>query len=96
VLEESFGERLSLTDLAGAAGLTRVQTVRAFTRAYGVTPFAYLTAVRVANARKRLAEGEDVTRAAYASGFSDPSHLHRWFRRGYQTAPGAYARAVKR
>lgn len=93
-LEERHRKRLSLGELAEAAGLTKVQTVREFTRAYGVTPFAYLTSVRMANARELLAEGEDVTRAAHATGFADASHLHRWFRRAYLVAPSAYARAV--
>jgi len=94
-LEERHREHLSLGELAASAGLTKVQTVREFTRAYGVTPFAYLTSVRVANARKLLAEGADVTRAASTTGFTDPSHLHRWFRRTYQVAPSAYARSIR-
>ena len=54
----------TLQALADEAGLSRVQLVRAFTRAYGLPPFAWIANWRVNEARVRLRKGETTARIA--------------------------------
>jgi len=84
---------LSLDDLAQAAGISRFHLVRAFGRATGLTPHAYLVQRRIAMARVLIARGTPLAEAAAASGFADQSHMTRIFVRKYGIAPAAYARA---
>jgi AraC-like DNA-binding protein len=86
---------VSLDDLADLVGASRFQTIRAFARATGLTPHAYVTQRRVALARKLIAEGRALAEAAAESGFFDQSHMNRHFSRIFGVTPGAYAAALQ-
>lgn len=85
---------LTLTALAQEAGLSRYQFLRAFHRATGLTPHAYLMQRRIQRARQLIDRGMGLAEAAADSGFSDQSHMTRLFVRSFGMAPGVYARAV--
>lgn len=85
---------VSLDDLANASGLSRFQVLRAFTRATGLTPHAYLVQRRIDLARRLIAQGEALANAAIGSGFADQSHMTRIFVRKYGLSPSAYAAIV--
>lgn len=87
---------LSLDDLAQAAGLSRFHFLRTFRRAYGTTPHAYLTDVRLARARDLLARGTPVTEACFAVGFSSVGSFSALFARKTGRSPRAYQREVRR
>lgn len=59
----------SLSELAGAAGLSPYHFHRLFKASTGVTPKAYAQACRTGQLQKLLANGASVTEAIYASGF---------------------------
>lgn len=83
----------TLAQLAETAELSRYQLLRAFTRATGLTPHAYLTQRRLQQARRLILGGMSLVESAAASGFADQSHLTRLFKRTYGYPPGAYAKA---
>jgi AraC-like DNA-binding protein len=85
----------SLDDLAAAAGTTPFALLRAFQRAYGLPPHAYLVQLRVRRARELLERGVPPAVAAVSAGFCDQSHLSRHFRRIVGATPGLYQRAVQ-
>ncbi len=58
--------------------------------AFGLAPHAYLVQLRLARARRLLADGLSPAETAAALGFADQSHLGRWFRRAYGLTPAAY------
>lgn len=82
-----------LAALAGDAGLSRFQLLRAFARELGMTPHAYLVQRRLALARRLLDAGQPIADAAAAAGFADQAHLTRAFRRSLGYTPAAYAGA---
>ena len=86
---------ISAGDLAAAAGRSRFAVHRAFVSAYGLTPGDYQRLLRLRAARTLIAAGEPIAAAAARSGFTDQSHLSRWFGRCYGMTPGAYQRAVR-
>lgn len=65
--------------------------VRSFSRAYGVSPHAYVVGRRVELARGLLLAGVPAAEVATAVGFYDQAHLTRHFRRHTATTPAAYA-----
>jgi AraC family transcriptional regulator, chemosensory pili system protein ChpD len=81
-----------LEELAAAVGMTPVQLVRAFTRARGLPPFAWLTVERLKAARAAIARGEALSGVATDLGFADQSHLTRRFKAMYGVPPGVWAR----
>jgi len=82
---------LTLLDLAGEAGLSRYQLLRAFARELGLTPHAYILQRRIALARRRIRAGDAPADAAVVAGFFDQSHLTRCFVRQFGVTPGRYA-----
>jgi AraC-like DNA-binding protein len=83
-----------LTELAGLAGISRYQLLRAFVREVGATPHVYLVQRRVYLARRLLAAGRPIVEAAMDAGFADQSHLTRAFVRQFGVTPGRYVAAL--
>jgi AraC-like DNA-binding protein len=91
-LHERLGQTVRLAQLAEVAGMGPFALIRCFRRAVGVPPYAYLELLRVERAKELLRCGTAITEVAYATGFSDQSHLTRHFRRVVGVPPGRYAR----
>jgi AraC-like DNA-binding protein len=81
---------IGLDQLAAATGVDRFRLTRAFKAAYGIAPHAYLVQLRLACARRMLAQGEQPATVAMTLGFADQSHLGRWFVRAYGLTPALY------
>lgn len=92
-IDDMPSEPHALADLAELAGLSRYQTVRAFTRLTGFTPHAYVVQRRLDAARRSIRGGSTLADAAVAAGFADQSHMHRNFIARYGFTPGSYAQA---
>lgn len=86
--------RTSLAALAHVTGATPFHVSRAFSRAMGLSPHHYLLQVRVERARAMLAEGEQPSIVAAATGFVDQSHLTEHFKRFLGITPGRYQRGL--
>jgi transcriptional regulator GlxA family with amidase domain len=87
-MEVHLGESIDLSMLAGVAGLSVHHFARQFKQSIGVTPHHYLTKKRVERAQEMLAQTDlPLSEIAYATGFSDQSHLARHFRYMLGTTP---------
>jgi AraC-like DNA-binding protein len=87
-------QSISLAELAGLAGLSRFQFLRAFARQIGTTPHAYLVQKRVSIARQLLATGVMPAEAAAHAGFADQSHMTRAFVQHVGVTPARYRAVV--
>jgi AraC-like DNA-binding protein len=67
--------------------------LRGFEAAYGLTPHRYQQSRRIAKARRMILAGAALADVANACGYSDQSHLNRWFQRIQGTTPGCVRRA---
>lgn len=91
-LHSHLHQDIGLDDLARATGVDRFRLSRAFKAAFGLAPHAYLIQLRLTRARHLLARGELPVSVAAALGFSDQSHMGRWFQRAYRMTPADYRR----
>lgn len=89
-LDAHFAEDVDLAALAQVAGLSRFHLIRAFRRATGLTPHAWLTDRRIRAARPLLAAGLPPSEVAQACGFADQSHLTRAFKARVGVTPGQF------
>lgn len=94
-LHDRMAADIGLDELARFAGVDRFRLTRQFTRAFGLSPHAYLVRRRLRAARRLLADGTSASQAAAAVGFADQSHLGRWFQRAYRLSPAAYQRSAR-
>ncbi|WP_238858304.1 AraC family transcriptional regulator [Faunimonas pinastri] len=90
-LQDDMTAEFGADELARRAGAeNRFQLARAFRAAYGTSPHAFLVQIRLTQARRLLKAGMRPASVAAACGFSDQSHLGRWFRRAYGLTPAEY------
>ena len=83
-------QSVTLPEVGAAAGVTISHLVRSFSRAVGLPPRSYHGQVRLARARRLLAEGKSATWVAYECGFADQSHLSRRFKECHGVTPGTF------
>jgi AraC-like DNA-binding protein len=83
-------QSLELPEIATVAGTSVSHLVRSFSRVAGLPPQRYHVQVRLAHARRLLAEGQAASWVAYECGFADQSHLNRRFKECHGLTPGAF------
>jgi AraC-like DNA-binding protein len=93
-LRAHYAEAVVLDDLAALAGMSAFHFLRSFKKEIGLPPHAFLTQLRLQQARKLLAQGLGQAETAAAVGFYDQSALSRHFKKIYGVTPGQYARAM--
>jgi AraC-like DNA-binding protein len=93
-LREHWDRRVTLSELAAVAGLSRFELVRRFRAQTGVTPHAFQTNLRIEHARGLLGSGIAPAEVAATCGFADQPHLGREFKRAVGVTPGRYAHAI--
>ncbi|MGB1289003.1 MAG: helix-turn-helix domain-containing protein, partial [Aggregatilineales bacterium] len=89
-LEAHYMENVRLDDLAAEAHLSPYHLLRVFQRETGLSPHKYLTNIRIQKARTFLESGMSPIEVATLTGFTDQSHLTRWFKRIVGITPGRY------
>jgi AraC-like DNA-binding protein len=90
-LNAYYAQPISLDQLATIAQIKPLRLLRVFQRSVGLPPHAYLVQLRVTRAKQLLAQGQPIAQVAYATGFTDQSHLNRHFKRAMGVTPGQYA-----
>jgi AraC-like DNA-binding protein len=83
-------QAITLPEVGAVAGVTISHLVRSFSRRVGLPPKSYHAQVRLAHARRLLAEGKSATWVAYECGFADQSHLSRRFKECHGVTPGTF------
>ncbi len=92
-IEDRPNARISLDELAAAAGLSRFHFSRVFRKQIGMSPAAYVERSRLERAKVMIRLGQlALADIAYALGFADQSHFARRFRRHEGCSPSAFAR----
>jgi AraC-like DNA-binding protein len=95
--DREFERPLTLESLAGAANLSKFHFARAFARAYGETPRAYLTRRRVERAKNLLrAANLTVTEICLLVGFESLGAFSSRFHQLVGMSPSEYRRQSSR
>jgi transcriptional regulator GlxA family with amidase domain len=94
LLRESLLDPPTLEGLAEAVGVRPFPLLRAFKAATGLPPHAYLTSLRIRQARRLLQQGVRPAQVATDVGFTDQAHLNRHFKRIVGVPPAAYQKAA--
>lgn len=94
-LHTHYEDSISLKQLSQLTNFSPYYLTRVFSKAVGMPPHAYLTQVRVLQAKKRLINGDAIAHVAQETGFTHQSHLHRHFKRIVGVTPRQYQRMSK-
>jgi AraC-like DNA-binding protein len=93
LMQDRYGEPLTLEAMGRIVDLTPFQLIGLFKRTVGLTPHAYLTQVRLKAAIREMRRGANIAESALAAGFSDQSALTNHFKRAYGITPLQWVRA---
>ena len=94
-IEAHLHDSIELVELAAIAGLSIFHFARQFKQSAGVTPHYYVIQRRIERAQELLASTHlSLSEIAFATGFSDQSHLTRTFARVVGATPGAWRTAI--
>ena len=95
-MQEQHREKLSLADVADAAGMSRCYFCKAFKKVTGFNVTQYLSCVRVTEAKKLLMNlNYRVTEIAFEVGFQSLTHFNRVFRNIVGESPSEYRRHLQ-
>ena len=89
-MESNDTETITLADLSKVSGLNKYTLLRSFTMQRGITPYQYLSTIRVNKAKRLLEAGVSPIEAAMQSGFTDQSHFTRFFKTFIGLTPKLY------
>lgn len=97
-MEAHFARPLTLADIAATLDLSKYAFCKLFREAYQMTPFTYLTQLRLQNAKSFLAQNPhcSVKEAALTSGFRDLSYFGAVFRRYEHMTPKDFQQQYSR
>jgi AraC-like DNA-binding protein/mannose-6-phosphate isomerase-like protein (cupin superfamily) len=91
-LEENYTKTITLNDLSNLTGWSKFHLLRSFTKQKGISPYSYLETIRVNHAKKLLEQGVKPIEVSFLTGFSDQSHLTKFFKRQVGLTPKQYMR----
>lgn len=89
-LEANLAATVTLPELAAQVHLSPYHLLRIFKTTFGLPPHAYLTQLRVQQAKRLLFAGLPIADVALQVGFADQSHLTRHFKRIVGVPPGQF------
>lgn len=91
LLRQQSRDDVAIADIAAELGVSGAHLSRRFRAVTGMTPIAFLTHVRLEQAKERLRDSDDGLLAiAIASGFVSIEHFHRTFKRATGLTPGRW------
>jgi transcriptional regulator GlxA family with amidase domain len=96
LIRDCFGEELTLADLSEEADLSAWHFLRAFREAFGETPHAFLTRLRVERAKDLLTvSSRPVTEICFDVGFTSLGSFSTHFHRQVGISPAEFRRRVR-
>lgn len=90
-IHDHLRDRLSISELAQAVGMSQRNFARTFASETSMTPATYVELSRIDAARRLLEGGQlSLQQVAFQSGFSTPQAMRRAFARHMDVTPGDY------
>lgn len=95
-IHEAYGEKLTVSELAAIANLSRSAFVRKFTEICGLPPSEYITKRRLEAAENMLLNTAlSIGDIAYETGFYDAAHLSKVFTSEKGISPSAFRKSAQ-
>jgi AraC-like DNA-binding protein len=90
-IDAHYAGNIDLDHISGEVNFSKFHFIRLFRKAYGKTPYQYLTTVRIYQAKLLLQEGQSVSFTCSALGFESPGSFSRLFKQIIGMSPSEYS-----
>lgn len=95
IMRQRMYDRCDIAEIANQVGISKRELARLFDRHLRVSPAEYWRGIRLSSARwMMLNTDRSVTQIAYECGFSDSSHLIRWFQKRFGRSPTEFRKTA--
>ena len=91
-LRMNFSTKIDIDNLARDMFLSRYYFIRLFKSYFGISPYSYLTAYRINQAKERLLLNLSVDEVAQSCGFGNANNLNRIFKKNVGLTPTDFKR----
>jgi len=89
-LRNNYTKNITLNELSTLTGVSKYHLLRSFTKQKGISPYSYLEAIRINEAKKFLEQGNSPLEVALKTGFTDQSHFTNFFKKFIGLTPKQY------
>lgn len=92
-ISSNYNQKIALADIASVSCLSINHLLRNFKQAYGISPYQYLTKVRLNRSRILLETGRySVNEVVFLIGFESVSSFIRTFKANFSDTPASFAK----
>lgn len=92
----NLSKSICLEQLSDIAGLSKRHFLRAFQESVGASPYKYVLALRIEEAKRRLFQSADsITEIALATGFGHAQHFSTSFRKATGETPSSFRQRAR-
>ena len=85
---------LDLTTIAKEFHITTFHLIRFYKKELGLTPYQYILNQKINLAKELISIGYPIASVAYECGFSDQSHLYKYFKSIFSITPKEYQKSI--
>lgn len=90
-IDDNYAEKLSLSEIAMIATLSENHLLRCFKQVFGVSPFKYLSILRIKEAARQIrTTNNTISEIAMAVGYSSMSNFSHYFKSIMGVSPSRY------
>jgi AraC-like DNA-binding protein len=93
-IQAHLGQKIALEDLAKILDLDKFKFIRLFKKNLGLSPFSYITMLRIDKSKQFLQQGATLVDAALDAGFYDQSHYTTYFKHYVGVTPKIYQQGI--
>jgi transcriptional regulator GlxA family with amidase domain len=87
---DNFAKPIMLEHICDEACISKFHLLRSFKSFYGVTPYQYLTFVRLGKAKELLRAGFSAEATSCSVGFESVTSFAKFFKKATRMRPGTY------
>ncbi|MGC4099727.1 helix-turn-helix domain-containing protein [Ferruginibacter sp.] len=95
-MDDHFAAPIDIDAIAAKAFLSKFHFIRLFKALYGITPYQYLSSVRIEKAKQLLRKGHNITDACFAVGFESVTSFSGLFKKSTGYSPAAFSKKHKK
>lgn len=95
-LDRNLDLDISLEELAKEFLISPYYLIRIFKEKFSLTPYQYILNQKINLAKKLLSEDLVISQVAKECGFSDQSHLYKYFKDVFSVSPKEYQESLKK
>jgi AraC family transcriptional regulator of adaptative response / methylphosphotriester-DNA alkyltransferase methyltransferase len=95
IIEKLYGDAVTMRARLKSLGVNETHLSRLFLKLYGVTPYRYMSSLRVSKAREMISGGGSIADTAYECGYGSLTAFYNDFKGVTGMTPGQFRQSIQ-